>query len=79
MRFLFAPVAAVALLSACGSGAPTPQEEALPETGTDPEMTANSAAAGINASSDTGATGAETPGGPVSDQGSGGGDTAPTN
>jgi hypothetical protein len=79
MRLIFAPVAALALLTACGGAEPTPQEEALPETGTDPEMTANSAAAGINASSATGDTGAETPGGPVSDQGSAQGDTVPTN
>lgn len=77
MRIALAPIAALALLSACGSREPTPQEEALPETASGPELTANSAAAGLgNASTATGAPGGRAPGGPVSDQGSAGGDSA---
>lgn len=82
MRSAIAPMAALALLTACGGG-PTEQEENLSTVGEHPEMTANSAA-GVggdmgNPSSTTGDSGAETPGGPVSDRGSGsGGDSAST-
>ena len=84
MRFAIAPVAAAAaLLCACSGPAPTPEEEALPETGDHPEVTANSAAGvGADAGNPSTATGVDrtrggdTPGGPVSDQGSAGGDTA---
>ena len=84
MRFAIAPIAAAALLCACSGPEPTPQEEALPETGSEPELTANSAA-GVggdmgNPSVATGTDrtrGGDTPGGPISDTGSGtGGDTA---
>jgi hypothetical protein len=82
MRFALAPLAALALLAGCGGG-PTAQEENLTQTGSHPEVTANSAAAagaGMgNASTEYGTSGAETPGGPVSDQGSAGGDTTSTN
>ena len=82
MRFAFTPIAAAALLCACSGPAPTAQEEALPETGSDPEVTANSAA-GVggdmgNPSVATGTDstrGGDTPGGPISDQGGSGGDT----
>lgn len=79
MRFPIAPMAALALLAGCGGG-PTAEEENLSTVGNAPEMTANSATGPGgdtgNPSSTTGDTGAETPGGPVSDQGSGtGGDS----
>lgn len=77
MRFAIVPLGALAVLAACGSGAPTPEEEALPETGTHPEVTAGSAApAAGNASVAAGGRGGDTPGGPVADRASGtGGDT----
>lgn len=81
MRFAaLAPVAALGLLAACGGG-PTAEEEALPETGSHPEVTANSAAgvgadmgnpSTVTAAGET-VTG-DQPVGPVSDQGSGSGD-----
>lgn len=81
MRFAIAPFAALGLLAGCGGG-PTEQEENLTTTGSHPEMTANSAAgteAGMgNPSSEYIGGTAETPAGPVSDQGSAQGDTAPT-
>lgn len=77
MRHLMIPLAALALLTACGGAAPTPEEEALPDTGEAPEMTANSAAAGVNANGSADAQ-PQTPSGPVSDQGSGAGDTTST-
>jgi hypothetical protein len=77
MRFAIVPLAALVLLAACGSGAPTIEEEALPETGAHPEVTAGSAApAAANASVVAGGRGGDTPGGPVADRASGtGGDT----
>ena len=79
MRFALAPIAAAALLAGCSGAGPTPQEEALPETGQEPEVTANAAAAGVgNASTATGPADGEAPGGPVSDTGSAQGDTAPS-
>lgn len=76
MRAIMSTIAAASLLCACTGQGPTAEEEALPQTGSDPEVTANSAAAGMNAS--TAGSGMDrAPGGPVSDQGSGQGDTAP--
>lgn len=80
MRFAIAPLAALGLLAGCGGG-PTEQEQNLTTTtGSHPEVTANAAAgteAGMgNPSSEyVGGGRGETPGGPVSDTGSGQGDT----
>ena len=74
MRFALAPLAALGLLAGCGGG-PTEQEENLTQTGSHPEVTANSAAApNTGMGNPSTASGDEPlrpegPGGPVSDRG----------
>jgi hypothetical protein len=70
------PSLAALCLAACSGGGPTAAEENLPETARAPELTANSAATVDGNASITDGPGADAPGGPVSDRGSGtGGDT----